>query len=88
MFARGVSTRHKDVRFQTSPGGVGRQRAAGISGGRNRKFLCAEVLCHRNGNAHPAGLETLSRVQRFVFHPKIDLIRKSGRAQQRRASFA
>jgi len=67
-------TRHEDVRFEPSARGIRGQRAAGVPCAGDGELRRAEIFCHRNGHTHPARLETLRRVQRFVFDPKIDVV--------------
>src|SRR5207244_4577058 len=71
--ARSVA-RHENVRFETGPGGVGRERSPGVACAPAGDFCRAEVFRHRYGNSHAARFETLRRILRFVFDPEIDLV--------------
>ena len=39
----------------------------------DRELGRAKMFRHRNRHPHPSRLETLRRVERFVFNPKIDI---------------
>src|SRR6266566_8646620 len=85
--ARSVA-RHENVRFETGSGGIGCERSAGVAGTGNRELGRAKVFRHGYGNGHASRFETLRRILRFVFDPKIDVVSELLRAQQRRPAFA
>jgi hypothetical protein len=68
--------RHEDVRFQAGPSRVGCKRSPGVARAGSGELGCAEMFCHGHGNTHPARLETLRRVYRFVLDPEIDVATK------------
>ena len=54
--------RHEDVRFETSTRSVSGERSTGVARAWDSEFLRAEIFCHRDGDAHAAGFETLRRI--------------------------
>src|SRR5207237_10615959 len=60
-----------EIGVETAVWAVCSERTGGIAGGGSRKFLEAKLLRHRDCHRHPACLEALSGIERFVLHVEL-----------------